>query len=549
MSSLRKLVDHPRAPLAVFVVLALAAAVWTTLWVSQDRWFYIDEWMILSDRDASVLNDFIRPHNSHWVAVPVVIYKVLYQLFGLDSYTPYRAVAAGSHVLLIALVRMVMRRSGAGPWLATGFASTLLLFGPGRENVVWPFQITFTLAIALALAQMLLADHDEPNPKRDVGALGCGLLAIMTSGTALPVVAATGLVLILRRGWRQTVLQMVPLGLVYLWWLTSFDDPASRLVPAPGPRALARWIWDSTSAGLTSVGHYAPLSALLVVGLLVGVSLALRDAVLQARPTTRKALQSPIVLPLALVGSALVFMGLTGWTRWTVDGSHSTSRYLYVYGVLLMPAFALAAESLRRHSRPLAVVLVGAVLAAGVANASTFAEDTDLFLVNQRSDMASIVRLPEARLVPSGDHPVRFLAVRVSPTIGFLLSSVDSGRLTPTSHPLSPAEVDKYRALLAFAPIESKQFLYTLSGLEADEDQIPQGCEASAMPGPQALAVGTEVRFTQRTVVHLVDETGARLGSVPFNPETADGVTIRLDGVLAEFETDPAADLFLCAPK
>jgi hypothetical protein len=62
-----------------------------------------------------------RPHNEHWVTLPVLWYRVLWQLFGLRTYDPYQLTTVILHVVAAALLRELMRRAGVGPWIATSW--------------------------------------------------------------------------------------------------------------------------------------------------------------------------------------------------------------------------------------------------------------------------------------------------------------------------------------------------------------------------------------------------------------------------------------------
>ena len=81
------------------------------------------------------------------------------------------------HLVAAALLLAVMRRARVRPWIATAAASSFVLFGAGWENIVVPFQICFTGALAFGLAQLLLADHDGSIDRRDRLGLLAGLPA------------------------------------------------------------------------------------------------------------------------------------------------------------------------------------------------------------------------------------------------------------------------------------------------------------------------------------------------------------------------------------
>ena len=70
------------------VVEAGALVLWMVLGRSQ--WFLLDEWDFLAARKAGDLGDLFRPHNEHWITVPILLVPRLYWPFGLRTYFPYR---------------------------------------------------------------------------------------------------------------------------------------------------------------------------------------------------------------------------------------------------------------------------------------------------------------------------------------------------------------------------------------------------------------------------------------------------------------------------
>ena len=94
-----------------------------------------------------------------------------------------------------------MRRVGVHPWIATAAASRSRSSARGWENIILPFQITFTGSLVFGLVFLLLVDRDGPLDRRDaLGALA-GLLALMCSGVGVVMVAAAGIAVVVRRGW------------------------------------------------------------------------------------------------------------------------------------------------------------------------------------------------------------------------------------------------------------------------------------------------------------------------------------------------------------
>ena len=66
-----------------------------------------------------------------------------------------------AHATTALLLRAVARRGGARPWTATIVVAVFVLYGPGEQNIVWAFQMTFVGALLFGLVHLLLADHDS----------------------------------------------------------------------------------------------------------------------------------------------------------------------------------------------------------------------------------------------------------------------------------------------------------------------------------------------------------------------------------------------------
>src|SRR4051794_10033140 len=166
-----------RAALIAFVAV-IVTAIPLILYLGRDQWFFLDEYDFLSDRSFS-LHDLLRPHNEHWSTLPIVLYRVLYKLFGLRTYVPYQLAVLLLHLALAVLLRHMMIRRRVNPWIATVVAGAFVLLGSGRQDIVWGFQVGYVGALLLGLCQLDLADHDGGWSRRDWAALVCGVLALL----------------------------------------------------------------------------------------------------------------------------------------------------------------------------------------------------------------------------------------------------------------------------------------------------------------------------------------------------------------------------------
>lgn len=429
--------DHPDELFVALLVVALPVIV---LVLADYMWFFRDDWAFIADRELSV-EDVFEPHNAHWTAVPVVVFRVLYAVFGLHSYLPYLAVVVTMHLVVVALLRTIMVRAGVGRWVANAFAGALVFFGAGREDIVWAFQISFTGAIALVLGQLVLADHDGPVGWRDVAALALGLLGLMSAGTAIVLIGVVGLALLVRRGWRRAALHTAPLAAAYVAYVT-LADPATDESPGFTASVILDWLWRGLVAGFDGMGGYRPVAvslvALLVVGTAVHILVPSADGDAAGSDSWWDRVRTAAV-PLALFGSVIVFIVLTARSR-AYQGPQGAEarRYVYYYAVGTLPLLAVAASALVRRWRFAAPVVL-LILVAVPANAASF-EDPPFgpnYHRQRREVILAVLGMREAGQI-DGDHrpfPDAFGGV----TLDFLRNARANGSLPDPPEPIPPA--------------------------------------------------------------------------------------------------------------
>src|SRR5262245_9733635 len=129
------------AALIAFGALLVGAGIFFLV-VGRHEWFGRDDFQFLVTRTVTSPYDLFRPHDQHWVTIPVVVYRLLWWAFGIRSYFPYQVLVVALHLGVALLCWFVMRRAGVRPWTATLVGSVFALFGAGWWNIVVAFQIT-----------------------------------------------------------------------------------------------------------------------------------------------------------------------------------------------------------------------------------------------------------------------------------------------------------------------------------------------------------------------------------------------------------------------
>src|SRR4029079_15106616 len=116
--------------------LTLFVAFLILVWVNRHQWFNVDEWGFLVDRGVFPKGDDVSiffPHNEHWSTIPVLGYRLLFSVFGVQTYLPYLVVLFLFHLLIVHLLWRLLLRIGVEVWLATLTAGLFAVLGVGAE--------------------------------------------------------------------------------------------------------------------------------------------------------------------------------------------------------------------------------------------------------------------------------------------------------------------------------------------------------------------------------------------------------------------------------
>jgi hypothetical protein len=338
--------------LVLAVACALAAGV--ILYAGRDLTFFYDEWDFILERRGISLATFLEPHGGdHPTVFPVAAYKVMLQLFGLESYLPYRLMVVVVHLTCAVLLYIYARRR-VGAWLALAPAVLLLFLGSAWQDILWPFQITYLGSLATGLGALLVLDAARP---RDW--LLCLLVAaslLCSSVGILFVVLAAVEIAAQPSRWRRAWVVIVPLAILGAILLAYGGDGSSRELAAPG--VAVRYALDMASAAAGAIAG---------LGTDWGRPLLIAGAVLLAVLVRQRPGES--VRLVALGAGAAAFWLLTGLSRGSMSPPvpPDTSRYVYP-GALLILLLLVTASAGRRHvTRSGGVLLALGVLLACVS--------------------------------------------------------------------------------------------------------------------------------------------------------------------------------------
>lgn len=438
--------------------------------------FYFDEWNFVLERRTGWFDAFFAGHNGHPSMVPVLVYRFLFALVGLEHYGAFRLVVIVFHLMCVAALYLTAR-SRCGPWPAAVIAASLLLLGRAWEDLLWPFQVGYLASILGAIGATWAIDRRAWR-----AAALCALLAVASSGIGAAVVAGVTIELVVQRAWRQLWVAVVP-GLALTMWTLRFGDSQAklsnlRLVPRYAADALAGVLGALT--GLPAWGAWIGGGLLVLAGMTVWAGRTI-----------------PPGLAFAATGGA-AFWSLTALARGELGGPTS-SRYLYPGAVFVL--LAIAAVLRPGRARQLPVVAGGVlVLFASWTGLEELRRGASALRATSTSVAAQLRALEEASaVVPDDFRPdlVRMPQVFAGP---YLEAVNDLGS------PATPlADV---RALPAPFRTEADNVIVAAAGPRATEPVIgvPAVCRAGTdapLPVPKRGAVVSAVTAPVEVRVRL----------------------------------------------
>ncbi len=412
--------------------------------IGRHQWFIRDDWAFVLTRRAmreqlGVSDWLFTAQDGHWMTPPLLLYWLIEQVFGIDSYWPFLLANMALHVGAVVLVRELCRRVGVSEWTTVLVCTLMLLFGSGWENVVFAVQVTYNLSLVAFLAHMVLIDHDGPVGRRDAAGAVAGIVGVSSSAFGPFFAVAVFAVLCWRRRWTAAAVAVAPQAILYAWWLFAWgsdpvgDDGSPSLT---GALKFARLALTATFNGMTGQILFAG-AALLGIAVVVFLT--------PLSPRARSMVTVLAVLPLPVLLAI-------GWQR-AVFGldSAASPRYQYMSAMVLAVPFGLAIDQLRRLDRR--AIAVGWALAAlaVLSNVRLLVNASDAWADRSaaaRRTFELVAGTPESA---AADPALVLESFDPDVTVDWLPVLVDEGVITPRT-PTTPDEIELVRAILAGTP-------------------------------------------------------------------------------------------------
>ncbi len=320
--------------------------------------FMLDDWAFVIYREDGGLGDLLDPHNEHISILPVAIYKLFLSVFGMGSAMPLQILSVAVFLLSV-FVLFVYLRSLVGKPAALIGCAVILFLGSAWEDLLWAFQIGFSISIAAGIGALVMLRRQDSFGDR----IACLLLVISMISTSLgiPFAIGSGAMLLLQGEnlIRRLYVVVVPVCIYGLWYLgwghmaanaLSFDNA----LHAPEYIARSFSLTATEITGFSKVISSAEVIPSLLIGLfaLVAVAWGVRQ---------RKGIPRPLLVAAAI---ALAFWGLAALNLAPGRG-FEVSRYQFPNAVLLLMILAGAFEGASPRARTLGVL--GLIALAAIA--------------------------------------------------------------------------------------------------------------------------------------------------------------------------------------
>jgi hypothetical protein len=227
--------------------------------------FWRDEWNFLLHRTGWKPSTFFDPFVEQLLAIPVLIYRVLLSVFGMESALPFQIVAVVLFALSIVML-FIYVRGRAGEWVALAACLPILFLGPSWDDLLFAFQMALFGSVACGIGALLALDRRDR--AGDLAAMALLILSLFFFDLGVAFVAgATAEIAFGRDRARRAWVVAIP-TLLWLLWYAGWGHNAETFVSFHNFTQTPKYVIDGLAAsiatllGLGSVDFHAPQSPL-----------------------------------------------------------------------------------------------------------------------------------------------------------------------------------------------------------------------------------------------------------------------------------------------
>lgn len=307
---------------------ALVAAVFL---LGKHLWWFSDDWNIFAEYSTGSV---LEPFNDHLSAVPILGYRAMFTVVGMESYLGVQILGLAAYLALaVATYRYVARRFGS--WTAVGFASLLIWNSAASTNAMFPFLLNFSLPIALLVVVWSQLDrHDRGG---DMIAAAALTVALATSAIGVIAAGAVAVELLVDRAPLRRWLVLLPGPALWaVWYLSHPAETGGGGSVGEIVRYAGRMFLGGSRSLSFDVGWLGWIAALAFVGGVTGV------VVIHRRISGRSA---------GAVAALLAFIAVTSYARVGIDPyiPPDELRYRWTVAAFMVLVATTLADDVRRR--------------------------------------------------------------------------------------------------------------------------------------------------------------------------------------------------------
>ena len=314
-----------------------------SLWINRTTWFLGDDFAILTNRYFAAASGnwsqaLFLPHNDHLIALPVLVFIGLGNIFGLNNHLVYMLPAIFMHIAILFAIAIILRKRCSSTLTALSAVCCVAFMSAGFEVLMMATNMAHVAPIFLGLYQLILVDHDGDIAKRDIVAATLGVIAVLCAGTSIPLIVMIALFLVLQRQFKRAALVAAPPAMLWLMWFVKYGTlnhglkGDTQFTIFNKTAQIAQYVIKGMQGSLEAISHISGSSTFLITLCFLG---------LYKHSIKSKA----ILMPFCMAVGSVMFYFITGFSRVTF-GAPVSSRYVYLGAIFIIPLVFIGIESL-----------------------------------------------------------------------------------------------------------------------------------------------------------------------------------------------------------
>ena len=372
-----------------------------SLWINRTTWFLGDDFAILTNRYFAAASGnwsqaLFLPHNDHLIALPVLVFIGLGNIFGLNNHLVYMLPAIFMHIAILFAIAIILKKRCSSTLTALSAVCCVAFMSAGFEVLMMATNMAHVAPIFLGLYQLILVDHDGDIAKRDIVAATLGVIAVLCAGTSIPLIVMIALFLVLQRQFKRAALVAAPPAMLWLMWFVKYGTlnhglkGDTQFTIFNKTAQIAQYVIKGMQGSLEAISHISGSSTFLIILCFLG---------LYKHSIKSKA----ILMPFCMAVGSVMFYFITGFSRVTF-GAPASSRYVYLGAIFIIPLVFIGIESLLEQVASRHIFTIFATMWISAMGVIGFLAATE---TSPYSNKARIATILEARnLVASGSTEI-----------------------------------------------------------------------------------------------------------------------------------------------